>query len=401
MNITHTIHTCFKSLLRNKMRSILTSLGIIIGTSSVIIMMGIGRGSQTLIESQIAAMGTNLLQIMPQHSYGTNASLNPAVLSMSDLQKIKSEAAYVSGVSGVAQGSFTAQGTKGNGSVTVTGVESEYLFIKNREILSGEFFDDDDAASFRRVAVLGTTTAKNLFGSAEDAVGKSVQVGNGIFTVKGILSPLGTSGGRDQDDALWIPLATFNARLSAAGTLDSIAVSVKSKDLIPLAQKDLQEIMRESHGLSASQADNFSIMNSADVLSVATNTSQTLTVLLSAIAAVSLLVGGIGIMNIMLVSVTERIREIGILMSIGATQGDILSQFLAESVGLSLAGGIIGILISVVSCAALNARGIPAEISFTVVLVAAGFAVAVGVFFGFYPAWKASRLTPIQALRWE
>ncbi|QQO08710.1 ABC transporter permease [Breznakiella homolactica] len=405
MKLLQLLQTCFQSLARNRLRSLLTSLGIIIGAASVIVMMAIGEGSQKLIDERIAAMGTNLLQIMPQHQYGARGSatpnLKPAQLTMADLEKVHAEAAYVSAVSGLAQGSFTAQGPSGSGTITVTGVENDYLFIKNRSLQSGSLFDEDDLLLTRRVAIIGTTTAQKLLGTADGAVGKTIQVGSGIFTVKGVLKPAGTSGGRDQDDLFWIPLETFQVRLSGTGTLESIAVSVRTKALISKAEQDLSAIIREAHGLTAGQANDFSIMNSADALSVASSTAKTMTTLLASIAAVSLLVGGIGIMNIMLVSVTERTREIGILMSIGANKRDILLQFLSESVVLSLAGGVIGIVFALIACRVLNTIDVFTVVNAGVIVLAAGFSALVGIFFGFYPARKAASLYPIDALRYE
>lgn len=402
MRTMQLFHTSLSALAKGRMRSLLTSLGIIIGTASVIIMMAVGQGSQKLIEAQIDVMGTNLLQIMAQHAYGAAASLNPAQLTGNDLAAIKEEALYASYVSGTAQGTFTVQGAKGNGSATITGVEPDYPLIKNRTLFSGSFFDEDDSGQYRRVCVVGTTTVAKILGCGPDeAVGKTLQIGNGIFTVKGVLAPVGTSGGRDQDDLIWVPLGTFLARMSATGTLDSIAVSIVTKEKIPQGQADLTSIIRESHRLSPGQPDDFSIMNSTDILNVASSTAKTMTALLASIAAVSLLVGGIGIMNIMLVSVTERIKEIGLLMAIGATKSDILLQFLLEASMLGLGGGIAGILLALASCQILSHGGIPTSIAPWVILTATGASILVGAFFGFWPALKASRLRPIEALHYE
>ncbi|MGN0739117.1 MAG: ABC transporter permease [Treponema sp.] len=400
MTLKDTFKICVQSLTRNKMRSFLTSLGIIIGMASVIIMMAVGEGSQKEIEKQIETMGTNFLQIMPQHTKGPDATLNPALLTKTDLQKIKDEAVYVTEVSGVVQGSFTVRADSNSGAASVYGVEENYGFIKNREIGYGSFFDKEDCDAFRCVAVVGTDTANFLFGSAENAPGKTFQLGNNIFTVKGVLKPLGTSGGRSQDELIWIPLSTFQARISNA-ELSNISVSVRSKELLAKAEKDITAILREAHGLTEKQKDNFSIMNSADILAMASSTAKTLTTLLAAIAAVSLVVGGIGIMNIMLVSVTERIREIGILMSIGAAKGDVLSQFLSEAAVLSFAGGIAGIIFSLLACFVLGKNGVAVSINPFVIFIAALISVLEGIFFGFYPAWKASSLRPIEALRFE
>ncbi len=402
MRTMQLFHTSLSALAKGRMRSLLTSLGIIIGTASVIIMMAVGQGSQKLIEAQIDVMGTNLLQIMPQHAYGATASLNPAQLTENDLEAIKEESLYTSYVSGTAQGTFTVQGANGNGSATITGVEPDYPSIKNRSLLSGSFFDEDDSNLYRRVCVIGTSTVAKILGCGPDeAVGKPLQIGNGIFTIKGVLSPVGTSGGRDQDELIWVPLGTFLARMSATGTLDSIAVSIVSKDKISQGQADRTASIRQSHRLSPGQPDDFSIMNSTDILNVASSTAKTMTVLLASIAAVSLLVGGIGIMNIMLVSVTERIKEIGLLMSIGATQCDILLQFLLEASMLGLGGGIVGILFALASCQILSRGGIPTSVDPLVILIATGASILVGAFFGFWPAMKASRLRPIEALHYE
>ena len=398
MKLSDLLKTSVKNIAKNKTRSILTSLGIIIGTASVIVMMAVGLGSQKVIEKQIAGMGTNFLQISPQHTKGPNATLNPAQLTSTDLQKVKDEAAYVSAVSGVVQGSFTVKSNRFAAAGTVYGVEEAYDFIKNREVEFGEMFDEEDSKLFRKVAVIGCDTATYLFGEVEGAIGKNFQIGNNIFTVKGILSAKGTSGGRSQDELIWIPLKTYQARLSNA-ELSNISISVKTKELLPKAEKDITAILRESHGLSEKQSDNFSVMNSADILSVASSTAKTLTMLLASIAAVSLVVGGIGIMNIMLVSVTERIREIGILMSIGASGKDILLQFLSESALISLAGGILGIVISFIACFVLRVTGVAVSANALVIVISCGVSILEGIFFGFYPAFKASKLEPVEVLR--
>jgi putative ABC transport system permease protein len=406
MNIFVLLSTCIRSIARNRMRSFLTSLGIIIGVGSVIIMLAVGEGTQANIEEQLSTLGTNLLQISPARvrmGPGTNIRPRRVWITNNDLAKVHSEVSYAAAVTGVSQGSFTVVGTGEADSITVMGVEPDYLKIRSREAEHGVMFDDADGEERNRVAVIGTTTAVNLYGSVEAALGQRLRIGALPFTVTGILKSAGTSGGSDQDDLVWVPLQTFQTRLTNSRNVSQIMVQVISKEYMTAEQTELEAILREAHGLSAGAPNDFDIMNSADMIEMATSIMGMLTTLLAAIAGVSLLVGGIGIMNIMLVSVTERTREIGIRMAVGAKKRDILLQFLAESVLLSLSGGILGILLAAGACRGLEAAvsDIHTLINPMVVLLAAGFAAFVGVFFGFYPAQKAAKLYPIDALRYE
>jgi putative ABC transport system permease protein len=387
------------------MRSLLTSLGVIIGVGSVIVMVALGEGSQRAIEERISAMGTNLLQIMPRRSVnrsGPNVQFRLASFTMADLRKLKAESSFAVAISGVTQGSFNVSGSEGNDSVNVQGVEPNYLTVRNWNTDAGTFFDGEDLAARARVAVMGRTTAKNLFGAAGAALEQRVRIGQTYFTVIGLLETKGAGmGGNDQDDVIMVPLDTAMTRLTNTRNINSIAMSVAGKEYMEAAQKEAELILRESRRIAEGAASDFDIMNQADMIDMASATSKTLTALLAAIAGVSLLVGGIGIMNIMLVSVTERTREIGIRMAVGGRRRDILFQFLAESVILSLGGGFIGIALAFAVCGILSMTGMPTAINPAIVAAAALFAALIGVFFGFYPAQRAARLYPIDALRYE
>jgi putative ABC transport system permease protein len=393
------------------MRSLLTSLGIIIGVGSVIIMVAVGEGARQEIENRISAMGTNLLQIMPARMFFRPGQANatrsrPNRLTKTDAELLKAEASYALAVSGIAQRSFTVSGTEGSASITVMGVDPGYLITRNWQLEEGNCFDEEDLAVRNRVAVLGTTSAESLLGFSSgtyaEALGRQIRIGTNYFTVIGVLEHKGAGpGGNDQDDVILIPLDTALTRLINSRNLNSIAMSVVNKDYMEAAQKEAELILREAHKLPDGNAADFEIMNQADMIDMASETSRSLTSLLAAIAGVSLLVGGIGIMNIMLVSVTERTREIGIRMSVGARKRDILFQFLSESIILSLLGGIIGIGLAFLVCRILAALGIPTAINPLVVAAAAFFAALVGVGFGYYPARKAAGLYPIDALRYE
>ncbi len=403
MTVRRIVSLASRSILRNKVRSFLTSLGIIIGVGSVIVMVAIGQGSQQQIRQRIAAMGTNLLMVMPARSPG---QVNH--LTLDDITTLRSEASYLSAISGevrltenVIGGSGSAD-TDTNWSTTVYGVEPDYLLIKQWSVDTGVFFTAQADTDRSKFAVLGSTVATKLFGTT-DPVGQAVRIGTTPFTVVGVLATKGSNGmGNDQDDVVMVPLQTALTRLSRNRYLGSIQMSVVREDLMSAAQTEVTTILKEAHKIATTAAADFNVMNQSEIIETASSTASTLTSLLAAIAGVSLLVGGIGIMNIMLVSVTERTREIGIRMAVGARKRDILMQFLAEAIILSLLGGAIGILLAIGIVWIMSAWAhIAAIISPGIVVASAAFAAIVGIFFGYYPARKAANLYPIDALRYE
>ncbi len=386
-----------RSIFRNRIRSLLTSLGIIIGVGSVIVMIAVGEGSQVQIARQIASMGTNLIMVMPPRGpRGANR------ITRADVAKLRAETSYIAAISGEVRQSFKVVGGSGYWSTTVMGVEPDYLTIKQWGVKSGEFFTGKDLTARSKVAVVGLTVAKKLFGDASP-IGERIRIQTTPFTIIGVLADKGSTGmGEDQDDVVMVPLDTAVTRLQKDRFLGAIEMSARRQDLMTVAQKEVEQILRDSHRLSESDTADFDVMNQSEIIKTASQTSKTLTTLLAAIAGVSLLVGGIGIMNIMLVSVTERTREIGIRMSVGARKKDILLQFLSESVILSLLGGLIGIALAISVAALLQSvANVPAIVKPGIIFESAGFAAAVGVFFGYYPAQKAANLYPIDALRYE
>jgi putative ABC transport system permease protein len=404
VNIIQLLHTSIRSILRNRMRSFLTSLGVIIGVGSVIIMVALGEGSQRAIEAQITSMGTNLLQVYPRRQAsrsGQQMMMRMNSFTKKDIQKLKDESTFAAAISGIIQTNLNVSGSEGNAQVTIFGVEPEYSVIRNWKIVDGNFFDDEDMFYRNRVAVLGNTTVKTIFGDAGDILYRQMRIGTNYFTVIGILETKGGGMSGDMDDIVMIPLDTAMTRLNNSRNINTIAISVISKEYMEAAQKETELILRESRNIAEGAASDFEIMNQAEMINMVSAASKTMTTLLAAIAGVSLLVGGIGIMNIMLVSVTERTREIGIRMAVGGRKRDILFQFLAESMILSLMGGILGIGMAFLACRILAVAGIPSVINPLIVAGSAIFAAMVGVIFGYYPALKAARLYPIDALRYE
>ena len=405
MNLVQLLQTCFRSILRNRMRSLLTSLGIIIGVGSVIIMVAVGEGSQKSIEERLTAMGTNLLQIMPQRNMnrsGRTVQMRVSSFTKKDIEKLKLESSYAAAITGIVQSSVTAVGPEGSDQVQVNGVDPDFFIARNWNAAIGVLFEDEDLQTRNTVVDIGNSTAVNLFGSADAALGQQIRINSNYYTVIGVMEIKGSGmGGNDQDDIIIMPMDTAMTRLNNSRNINTIIISVVDKKYMDAAQKETELILRESRGLADNVASDFNIFNQAEMIDMASGVLQTMTTLLAAIAGVSLLVGGIGIMNIMLVSVTERTREIGIRMAIGGRKRDILLQFLSESMILSLMGGILGILLAVLACRLLAMVNMPTSINPAVVTIAALFAAVVGVIFGYYPALKAARLYPIDALRYE
>jgi len=396
-----------RALRRNKMRSSLTSLGIIIGVASVVAMLAVGNGARASIEGQVAALGQNLLSVSAgsSRSGGVNAGAGSAsTLTIGDAEAVEREVPGIAAVSPEVTKSIQAVANGRNWSTTVAGESEAYLGIRDWDLAAGAMFTERDVRTAAKVAVLGSKTANELFGPL-DPLGQAVRVGNIPFVIIGVLESKGAGiggGGQNQDDRIIVPYTTAMRRITGDQSLRSFNVQVGSAADMTEVEQEIKALLRQRHRLAADQDDDFNIFNQQEIADTANTITGIITLLLGSIGSISLVVGGIGIMNIMLVSVTERTREIGIRMAVGARPGIVQLQFLLEAMLLSVLGGGIGVLIGVGI-----ARLVQALADFTPVVspgsivLAFGVSCAIGIFFGYYPARKAARLDPIEALRYE
>jgi putative ABC transport system permease protein len=409
MNLLQTLRVATRALLRNKLRSFLTTLGIIIGVSAVIAMVAIGDGARSRVEASFASMGSNLLVILPGSTtaggqHGGFGSM--PTLTWDDLKAIRTEIPSVRYAAAQLRSNAQILSEDQNWNTGVFGTTTEYFDIRNWPVASGTPMTDTDVESGAKVVFLGQTVVDKLFGPSADPVGQTVRIKNIPFEVRGVLARKGQSPtGQDYDDAAIVPLKAFQTKIQGGlqqfigGTIYVGAASAAST---ARAEQQITALLRDRHHIGPGSDDDFSIRNLTELASAQEEGTRTLTTLMASIAAVSLLVGGIGIMNIMLVSVTERTREIGLRMAVGAHPGNVLAQFLVEALTLAVAGGVLGIAIGLGAAGRIAAQfGWPMLIQPRIVVIAVGFSALVGVVFGLYPARKASRLDPIEALRFE
>ncbi|MGC8735848.1 MAG: ABC transporter permease [Dissulfurimicrobium sp.] len=407
IGVVPSLKIAFDALMTNKMRSVLTMLGIIIGVAAVIVMLALGNGARMMLDEQIKSIGSNLLIVLPGASTASGVRMGSGTqltLTLSDAEAIKKQCPavlYVAPVdSGVAQVMYGNQ----NWSTLVTGTTPSMFDLRDWPIASGRYFTQDDVKAAAKVCLLGKTVVDNLFG-AINPIGQIIRIKNVPFTVIGVLAEKGQSpNGQDQDDAIYVPVTTAQKKLFGVpfpGVVKIILVSAKGANELGPAEEQITELLKQRHHIGPKQENDFTVKNLTQILKAAEKTAKIMSLLLGAIASISLVVGGIGIMNIMLVSVTERTREIGIRMAVGAKTWDIRLQFLIEAVTLSVSGGIIGIIMGMGVTLAVATTGWPTLISPISIVLAFGFSVVTGVFFGFYPAYKASLLNPIEALRHE
>ena len=404
------VEIALTALRANRLRSALTMLGIVIGVAAVIAMVAVGSGATERIQQQIEAIGSNLILVIPGSITSNGVRLGSGAtvtLSEDDARAIASECPAVAAVAPTVRGGAQVTYGNNNWATSIVGTTPEYLTIRDQTVVRGNPFSADDGSSGTKVALLGGTVSQNLFGSA-DPTGQTIRIKNVPFTVDGVLSAKGQSPtGQDQDDVILIPISTakrqvVGASQANAGSIGALMVQAVDAHSMDEAQSEIEALVRQRHRIQTGQDDDFTVRNLSDVFSAQESSARVMSILLGAIASVSLVVGGIGIMNIMLVSVTERTREIGLRIAIGARTRDLLAQFLVEAVTLSILGGIAGILVGVTASALISHfAGWNTLVSPTAIALAFVFSALVGVFFGYYPARKAALLDPIEALRYE
>ncbi len=407
MNIANLFKIALRAIAANKLRSFLTMLGIIIGVASVIAMLAIGQGSKKSIQANIAEMGSNMIMIRPGQDKGPGGAQQDAsdmqTLKLKDYETLKEQSKYLAAISPNVNASGQFINGNNNTPSTMYGISPDYLQIRQQKVKDGDMFTDEDVKTSAKVCVIGKTVADNLFTNGEDPIGKVIRYNKIPFRIVGVLESKGyNSFGMDQDDVVFAPYTTVMKRILSVTYLQGINASVITEDMTDLAIEDVTNILRENHKLKGADEDNFTIRSQQEMAEMMNSTSDTMTVLLLVVACISLVVGGIGIMNIMYVSVTERTKEIGLRMSVGARGIDILNQFLIESVLLSITGGLIGVLCGIGVAVGINVFAHwPIQIQPWSVLLSFVVCSATGIFFGWYPAKKAASLDPIEAIRYE
>jgi len=406
MRLSDLLRESFTTLVSNKARSSLTILGIVIGISSVIAMISVGHGAQGQIQSNIQSLGSNLISVSPgfQRSFSSVSSGRGSAISLTlkDSDAIAEQVSFVAAVAPEVSRRYQIVQKSQNTNTQVIGTVDTYPEIRNIEMESGYFISERNVSSLSKVAVLGPTTRDDLFGQGLNPVGQTIKINGLNFKIIGVTKSKGSSGFMNQDDVVFVPLLTAQRFLSGDNYLTSIRVQVTEEKAMSQVQENITQLLLIRHNIADPQLADFSVLNQADMVQAATQITDTFTILLASIASISLLVGGIGIMNMMLTTVTERTREIGLRKAIGAKSKDVTLQFLSEAVILTFIGGIIGIILGIILCFVISQfTGIPTKVALQSILLAFGVSAAIGLIFGYYPARKAAKLNPISALRYE